>query len=164
MLQLPKPDPKIVEGLRTLRGICLVLAVAVGLYAVLTWFLVEGFQLSPKGMPEVVPVSLTFLAMVLILLSSRLRTSILRGALRSGLRSSQLLGVNLDTLIAAYRRATLVSFLILEFAALLGLLIGLLSGIAFYGIFLCAASLFAMVTRWPRPEEVDRLARGRATP
>lgn len=160
MLQLPKPDPKIVEGLRTLRGICLVLAAAVGLYAVLTWFLVEGFQLSPKGMPEVVPVSLTFLAMVLILLSSRLRTSILRGALRSRV----VLGVNLDALIAAYRRATLVSFLILEFAALLGLLIGLLSGIAFYGIFLCAASLFAMVTRWPRPEEVDRLARGRAAP
>ncbi len=160
MLQLPKPDPKIVEGLRTLRGICLVLAVAVGLYAVLTWFLVEGFQLSPKGMPEVVPVSLTFLAMVLILLSSRLRTSILRGALRTGI----VLGVNLDTLIAAYRRATLVSFLILEFAALLGLLIGLLSGIAFYGIFLCAASLFAMITRWPRAEEVDRLARGRAAP
>ena len=37
----------------------------------------------------------------------------------------------------------------------------LLTGTAFYGIVLGAASLVSMATRWPRDTDVDRIARGR---
>ena len=67
-------------------------------------------------------------------------------------------------MLAAYGRAARISFAILEVAALLGLAVSLLTGSAFYGIVLCAASVFGMLTRWPRAAEVDRLLRGRAKP
>ena len=44
------------------------------------------------------------------------------------------------------------------------LVVSLLTGSAFYGIVLCAASACGMLTRWPRAAEVDRLLRGRAKP
>jgi hypothetical protein len=56
------------------------------------------------------------------------------------------------------------SFLILEVAALVGLLLTLTSGAATYGIILCGVVLFGMFIRWPRATEVDRLIRGRLAP
>lgn len=137
------------------------LAATVLLYAVAGWFLIEGFQLRPFGkVPAVLPVSMTFFAAVLILLGSRLRTAILR----AGLPSSRLFPTDLNNLVSAYQRATLVSFAVLELAALMGLLVALLSGSSFYGVVLCLASLFSMLLRWPKAHEVDRLARGRVSP
>jgi hypothetical protein len=52
----------------------------------------------------------------------------------------------------------------LEAAALAGLAVALLTGTAFYGIVLGAASLVSMATRWPRETDVDRIARGRRSP
>jgi hypothetical protein len=96
----------------------------------------------------------------MILLSSRFRSSILRRAFPR----SAALAVDPEAVLAAYQRATRISFLILETAALLGLVVALTSGSAGYGIVLCIASLFGMLTRWPRGAEVDRLVRGRAAP
>lgn len=147
--------------LRALRTICMVLAGSVLAYGILGWFLVEGFQMRPFGeLPTVVPISLTFFAAVLILLASRLRTALLR----SGLPSNRALPADLLDLASAYHRATLVSFAVLELAALMGLLVALLSGSSFYGVVLCLASFFSMLLRWPKAEEIDRLARGRMSP
>ena len=149
------------DRLRRLRLACKVLAATVLAYAVAGWFLIEGFQLRPFGkVPEALPLSMTFLAAVLILLASRLRTAILRG----GLPSNRLLPADLGNLVSAYQRATLVSFAVLEIAALMGLLVALLSGSAFYGVVLCVASFFSMLLRWPSGREVERLARGRVSP
>jgi hypothetical protein len=144
-----------------LRTICKVLAAFVLAYGVAGWFLIEGFQLRPFGkVPEALPLSMTFLAAVLILLASRLRTAILR----SGLPSNRMIPTNSGDLLSAYQRATLVSFAVLEIAALMGLLVALLSGSSFYGMVLCVASFLSMLLRWPRPRELDRLARGRISP
>jgi len=97
---------------------------------------------------------------VLILLSSHLRSSILRRAFPR----SAALQPSPDAVLAAYGRAALAGFAILEVAALLGLVVSLASGSAYYGIVLCIAGAFGMLTRWPRASEVDRLLRGRVRP
>lgn len=155
------PDGRIAASLRPLRLICGALAGAVALYAVLSWMLLEGMAYRPQpGLPRSVPVAMTMLAMIMILLSSRLRTNILRKALAGGIVAP----VHLDRVLEAYRRATLISFALLEGAALLGMVVALLSGTVFYGIALGAASSVAMLTRWPRVADVDRIARGRRSP
>lgn len=162
MFDLDERERFIAERLRGTRVVCMALAGFVLAYGVAGWFLIEGFQLHPFGkLPDAVPLSLTFLAAVLILLGSRIRTAILKSGLIRSLASGQ---VELGNLIPAYQRATLVSFAVLEFAALMGLLVALLSGSSFYGLVLCLASFFSMILRWPRAEEVDRLARGRVLP
>ncbi|HEX5718840.1 MAG TPA: hypothetical protein VF179_21945 [Thermoanaerobaculia bacterium] len=144
-----------------LRTICKVLAAFVLAYGVAGWFLVEGFQLRPFGkVPVALPISMTFLAAVLILLASRLRTAILR----SGLPSNRMIPIDPGSLLSSYQRATLVSFAVLELAALMGLLVALLSGSSFYGVVLCVASFLSMLLRWPKAYELDRLARGRVSP
>jgi F0F1-type ATP synthase membrane subunit c/vacuolar-type H+-ATPase subunit K len=155
------PTPEYARRLRSVARICAALAGSVALFAVLSWFLTREAGGHPvPGLPPSVPLGLALLAAVLILLSSRLRSSILRRAFPR----SAALEVNPDAVLAAYGRAALASFAILETAALLGLVISLTSGSAYYGIVLCSASAFGMLTRWPRAAEVDRLLRGRTRP
>jgi hypothetical protein len=162
MFESAERERFISDRLRQIRMVCMALAGCVLAYGIAGWFMIEGFQLRPFGrLPDAVPLSLTFLAAVLILLGSRIRTAILRSGLSRNLVSGQ---VDLGNLIPAYQRATLVSFAVLEAAALMGLLVALLSGSSFYGLVLCLASFFSMLLRWPRAEEVDRLARGRVSP
>lgn len=167
MLTLTPIDPidpidRIAASLRPLRIICGALAGAVAVYAVLSWVLLEGLAYRPQpGLPRSVPIALAMFALILILLSSRLRTNILSKALAAG---GIIAPVSLDQLLEAYRRATLVSFALLEGAALLGMGVALLTGTVFYGIALGAASLVAMLTRWPRVNDVDRIAHGRRSP
>lgn len=150
------PVPEYTRRLRPLTRLCAALAVTVLLFAGLGAFLARPLP----GLPPIVPLSLSLLAAILILLSSRFRSSLLRRAFPR----SAALAVDSAAVLAAYSRATLASFAILEVAALLGLMVSLTSGTALYGIILCAASAFGMLTRWPRASEVDRLVRGRAMP
>ena len=163
MFDLAERERFISDRLRGTRVVCMALAGFVLAYGIAGWFLIEGFQLHPFGrkVPNALPISLTFLAAVMILLGSRIRTALLRSGLTTSLMNRQ---VELANLIPAYQRATLVSFAVLEVAALMGLLVALLSGSSFYGLVLCLASFFSMLLRWPRAEEVDRLARGRVSP
>ena len=63
---------------------------------------------------------------------------------------------DLNDWLRSAQRATLVSFAVLELAALMGLLVALLAGSAFYGVVLCIASLLSMLLRWPRAREGRR--------
>lgn len=143
--------------LRPLRRICIGLLGAVALFAALSGLLVRQAGEAVPEAPQALPLSLTLFAAILILLSSRFRWSILRRAFPR----SAALPIDPEAVLAAYSRATLVSFAILETAALAGLLVALTSGSAAYGVALCLFSVLAMLTRWPRAGEVDRLVRGR---
>jgi hypothetical protein len=140
-------------ALRGLRAICAALAAAVLAYAVLVGVLVA------RPLPHATPdsLALTFGAMVLLLVSSRVRSTSLRRAVPRDPR----LRPDPAAVLAAYRRATLTSFALLELSALLGLAVALLSGSRFYGWVICAAVLLAMLARWPRAAEVDRILRRR---
>ena len=151
------PTPEYARRLLPVTRVCRALAGTVVLFAILSWTLTRE---AGGGLPPMVPLSLSLLAAVMILLSSRFRSSVLKRAFP---RSAELRPSS-DTVLAAYGKATLISFAILEVAALLGLVVSMTSGSAYYGIVLCVATLFAMFTRWPRAAEVDRLLRGRAAP
>jgi hypothetical protein len=151
------PVPGYARRLRPLRRICAGLAGAVALFAVLSWLLIRQAGGAVPGAPPALPLTLSLFAALLILLSSRVRSSILRRAFPR----SPVLPTDPETVLGAYWRATLVSFAILETAALVGVLVALTSGSATYGIVLCLISSFGMLTRWPRATEVDRLVRGR---
>lgn len=97
-------------------------------------------------------------ALILILLSSRLRTRILKqGVAVSRFHPDRAPAVLAD----AYRRATLVSLGLLEGAAVLGFLLSLLTGSPRYGVVFSLLCLLAMLTRWPREHELRRLLDGR---
>ena len=153
------PIPEYARRLRAVSWACTALVAAVVLDMVGAWIL-AGYPESSWGFPASVPLTLSLLATILILLSSRLRSTVLRRAFPR----SPALAVNPDAVLDAYRRATLISFASLEAAALLGFMVAFTSGSAIYGLVLCAASAFGMLTRWPRASEVDRLVRGRASP
>jgi hypothetical protein len=154
-------DKVITARLRPVRMICVALAVVVAVCAVTAWMLVEGLGYRMDGgIPEAIPLSMTVFAMVLILLSSRLRSTLLRRAVPR----NPVVETDLGTVLSAYRQATLVSFAVLTTCAVLAVLVALFSGTAFYGICLCIAAGFAMFTRWPNLHDADRLARGRRSP
>lgn len=97
-------------------------------------------------------------ALILILLSSRLRSRILKqGVAVARFHPDRAPAV----LAAAYRRATLVSLGLLEGAALLGFVLSLLTGSPRYGVVFGLLCLLAMLTRWPREHELRRLLDGR---
>ena len=155
------PTPEYARRLRPVARICAALAGSVALFAVLSWFLTREAGGRPvPGLPPAVPLGLAVLAAVLILLSSRFRSSILRRAFPRSAAPQP----DPDAVLSAYRRAALASFVILEVAALLGLVVSLTSGSAYYGVVLCVAGAFGMLARWPRASEVDRLLRGRVRP
>lgn len=152
---------RIAARLGPLRRICTALACTVWAYGVVAWLLVDyrGAR-AVAGIPDAVLLSLTGLAAILILLSSRIRSTVLRRALPR----NPALPINGDAVLGAYQRGTLLSFVLLETAAVLGLMIALLAGRSSYGIILCGAALIGMLTRWPREREADRLMRGKASP
>ena len=151
----------IADLLQKLRRLCTALAGSVWVYGIAVLLLVDyegGRPVAP--VPGTVPLSLTGLAAILILLSSRIRTTILRKALRQ----NPALPIDGAKVVDGYQRATLLSFAMLEAAAVLGLLVALLSGKTSYGLVLCGAALLGMFSRWPREVELDRLIRGKASP
>jgi hypothetical protein len=155
------PTPDYARQLRPVVRFARTLAATVALLAILSWTLTRDAGGWPRpGLPPAVPVALSLFAAMLILLSSRFRSSVLRRAFP---RSAEL-QPKPETVLVAYGKATLISFAILEAAALLGVAVSVTTGSALYGIVLCAASAAGMLTRWPRASEIDRLLRGRAKP
>jgi len=152
------PVPGYALRLRPAVRICIFQLGTVVLLALLSWALTRHGGGIP-GLPTSVPLVLSLLAAMMILLSSRFRSTPVRRAIPR----SPVLPVKPDAVLAAYRRGTLMSFAILEFAALLGIGVAVTTGSGAYGIVLCLASAFCMLTRWPRASELDRLIRGRAT-
>ena len=152
---------RITARLAPLRRICTALACTVWACGVAAWLLVDYHGARPVvRVPDAVLLSLTGLAAILILLSSRIRSTILRRALPR----DPALPINGEAVLDAYRRGTFLSFVLLEAAAVFGLMIALLAGRSSYGIILCGAALAGMLTRWPREREADRLMRGKASP
>lgn len=156
--QRDDPVPGYALRLRPAVRICTFQLGTVVLLGLLSWALTRQGGGVP-GLPGTVPLVLSLLAAATILLSSRLRSTPVRRAIPR----SSVLPVNPDAVLAAYKKGTLLSFAVLEFAAVLGVGVAVITGSGVYGIVLCLASAFCMLTRWPRASELDRLIRGRAT-
>ena len=139
--------------LRTLHVVCAAMAASVTLLGFVAGLTVRMGAEPVGGLPPGLPLSLTMAAIVLIILASRLRTGLLRRA------AAPWAAPGPAAAFAAYRHATLVSFALLEGAGVLGLVLALITGSARNGLVLCAASLAAMLVRWPRAGELARVGR-----
>jgi hypothetical protein len=106
----------------------------------------EAFRAAGTALP--------FLAMIFILAASRLRGMLLNAARRQAKFSS-----SLPELIAAYRRAVWVDFILLEMVAWLGVAMVPLTGSVRYALVLIVVAILGMAVRWPRLPELDRLKR-----
>jgi hypothetical protein len=147
--------------LRGTQRICVALLVFNMVLFALCWVAAEASRSRPLvQLGDNAAVVLAMVGAAFILLSTRFRSSILRRAIPR----SAVLQPTLEGLVPAYRTATLVSFALLTVAALVGPPVALVSGRADFGMVVCFASSLAMLTRWPKSVEVDRLLRGRATP
>lgn len=107
----------------------------------------EAFRAAGTALP--------FLAMIFILAASRLRGMFLNAARRQAKFSSS----SLPDLIAAYRRAIWIDFILLEMVAWLGVAMVPLTGSVRYALVLIVAAILGMAVRWPRRPELERLAR-----
>lgn len=149
------------ERLRRWATVCMALAGSVGLYALLIYLLVErSGEHDWMDKPGTGPFTLALAGMLLVFLSSAARASVLRRAVdgederdegepAAGAGAAAAEGRS-ERLVAAFGKATLLSFVLMEAGAVLGLAGALASRISLYGLLICAASLFAMIVRWPR--------------
>lgn len=125
-------------------------AASVVLYALLIYLLVE----QRGGRPWVettstAPFLLALGGLLLIFISGAARARVLRSALEAWQEKGRWPGPTPE-LARAFFQATLLCFALAETAALLGLVSAWLSRSSFYGLVLCAASLYVMIARWPR--------------
>lgn len=99
--------------------------------------------------------AIPFLAMILILVASRVRGVMLRAARRLALLSSP----SGSELARAYWRANLLDLVLLELVAWLGVAMVPLTGSIRYALVMIVAAAVGMAVRWPRRSELDALAR-----
>lgn len=147
------------DTLRRASVICISFAASIGLYALLIFLLVERQGGRPwSETPGTGPFLMALGALLLIFISGAARARILRSALeaREAPEAPEDIGRQSGPtaasaeLAAAFFRATLVCFAMAEAAALLGLISAWVSRFSFYGLVICAASLYVMIARWPR--------------
>lgn len=150
------------DGLRGVRLAALAMAASLLIAVALSVWAVPALGRWPLPASDPLVWPLVGTALILILLSSRLRTVILRRARRALPPADE--ATSRAALAAAYGRASLASLALLEAAGLLGLLVSFLSGTARYGVVFGLAGLFAMLTRWPRRWDLERLLAGRFRP
>jgi hypothetical protein len=102
---------------------------------------------------------LTCTAVLVILVTSRLHTAMLDRAGRGpalGLPATVVAAV-----LESYARATTMSFVLLDGAAALGLVVAVVTGNVRYSLVICGAAGMAMLVRWPRQAAVEQLLRRR---
>jgi hypothetical protein len=156
-----RPDPAAGTGatervLATTRVLCGALAASSGLMALVAWLVVGSLGSRPAGPPPAVPglpLIMTAAAAVLLLLASRLRANLLRRIPARGPGAA----VEPGPALAAYQRASILSYALLEAVAVLGLTLTLLTGEVRYALIFSFAAVLSILVRWPRQAEIDRL-------
>lgn len=151
-----EPPSPVHARLANLRVTCGALLFSSTLMGALSWLMVEqmGVEAPVQDLPGL-PLSLTVAATILLLLGSRLRSGLIRRVPPPALDAGP------EPVLAAYQRATLVSFALFESAAVLGLILALITGQVRYGLILALAAVLSMLVRWPRQAELERLLRRR---
>ncbi len=151
-----EPPSPVHPQLAKLRMVCGALAFSSALMGFIAWLMVGWLKVGHL-MPDVpgLPLSLTVAATVLLLLGSRIRSGLL------GRIPPPALAPGPEPVLAAYERATLVSFALFDGAAVVGLVLALLTGQMRYGLIFALAAVLSMLVRWPRQAELDRFLRRR---
>ncbi len=146
---------------RTLQVVCGAMLGCAVMLAGASFVAVRSQAVPPAASTEV-SLILTVAAVVIILAASRLHAALLgragRGAAPAGGPARPELA---SAVMDAYGRATVISYVLLDATAALGLVIAVVTGNARYSLVICAAAVLAMLARWPRLQAVAGLLRRR---
>ncbi len=143
------------EALRFLNVVCVGLVATVAVFAMVAWFIASGpGELGPMGPP--LPAGVAFFGAVvgvaLLLAAPVVHRRMLERAL-----AVQRADERLDTALESYRFATLLAFILREGAAIVGLMLTLLTDEAAWCYVLSALTLVAMIWGWPRSDDLAEL-------
>ena len=148
------------EALRFLNVVCVGMVISVGVLAIVAWFVASGQgELGQVGPP--VPAVLAYLGFAVglaLLVAAPIvhRKMLARAA--SSLRADE----HTDTVLESFRLATLLAFILREGAAIVGLMLTLLTNEPMWSYVLSALAIVAMIWGWPKPEHVTELLGGQA--
>ena len=148
------------EALRFVNVVCVGMVASLAAFAVAAWFVASGpGALGPVGPP--LPAALVWLGTavgVALLLAAPVvyRKMLERAAVT--VRDSE----RADTILENFRLATLLAFLLREGAAIVGLMLTLLTNDPNWCYALAALALVAMIWGWPRGDQLATLLAGNA--
>jgi hypothetical protein len=133
------------------------LAASVVIYAGIAWFLTSeamaaGFE--PAGLPGSVGLALAVAGVALLIVAP-----VVQRKVRESARGTTPAGA-----VNAFRVSTVVGFALREAAAVLGLVLAILTGNPLWCYGLSAAALAAMMLGWPTRDKLERFARGAVGP
>jgi len=160
--------------LRVLRVVCGAMLAGVALLAAASVIVVRSGMVRPVASTGL-SLTLTLLAAVLIVAASRLQAAILARVGRGGggrpetggapaLAAAPVLAAARSAaadVLGAYVWATIAGFASLAAAAVLGLAVAVVTGVARYALVICGVAALGMVARWPRRAAVLGLLRRR---
>lgn len=152
----------LLEGrLRMLQVVCGAMVGSAVMLAGASFVAVRSRAMPPDAGNQV-SLTLTITAVVVLLAASRLHATMLaragravRGTLAGGVPAAA------SAVMDAYGRATVISYVLLEATASLGLVVAVITGNVRYSLVICAVAALSMLARWPRFAVVMGLLRRR---
>lgn len=145
------------EQMRFLNVVCFALVAGVGAYSVVAWFLTSGSDsIAGPDLPRGLAIVGALVAVALLVAAPVAKRKILDKA-AIGVRADE----RVTTAVESFRLATLLSFILREGAAIVGLMLTILTGEPMWCYALGALTVVAMFTGWPRREELEAVLAGR---
>jgi hypothetical protein len=150
-------DEVVAEQMRFLNVVCFALVAGVGVYSVVAWFLTSGSDsIGGPDLPRGLAIAGALVAVALLVAAPVAKRKILDKA-AVGARADE----RVTTAVESFRLATLLSFILREGAAIVGLMLTILTGEPMWCYALGALTVVAMFTGWPRREELEAVLAGR---
>jgi len=147
---------RIDEALGFLNIVCGALVVGVAAFAMVAWFISSGgpgeqTSLGPP-LPRAVAFFGLFVGIALLLAAPVIHKKTLERVV-----AHQRPDERVTTVLESFRLATLISFILREGAAIVGLMLTLLTNEPMWCYVLCAAAVVGMIWGWPRAEQLSGL-------
>jgi hypothetical protein len=144
---------------RTLQVVCGAMLGSAVMLAGASFVAVRSVTVPPQVSTQV-SLILTVTAVVILLAASRLHATLLARAGRGAAAASNP-QVAASAVLDAYGRATVISYVLLDATASLGLVIAVVTCNVRYSLVICAVAVLAMLARWPHMQAVLGLLRRR---
>jgi len=143
-------SPSLVDAARVTIVVCLAILTSIPFYVAVAW-MVAGQRADADGvaLPAVLAWALAAVGLALLAAAQAVWATLKRGAAARPTPAERL---------ASYRTAAIVSFAMRESAAIIGLVISLLTGDLRWCLALSGAAALAMLLGFPRSADMVRLA------
>ena len=146
------------EALRFLYVVCIGMILSVGVFAIVAWFVASGPG-EPGQVGPPVPRALAYVGFAVglaLLVAAPIAHRKMMARAATTLRADE----RTDTVLESFRLATLLAFILREGAAIVGLMLTLLTNEPMWSYVLSALAIVAMIWGWPRPDQVQQLLGG----